>query len=218
MMKGAERRMEKERKDCPLKRSAEVKRLFERIEKLKKEKAVVILGIDGMCGSGKTTLARLIEDNFQDVVIVHMDDFFLPPELRSPERYAEPGGNVHYERFREEVFAPLMNGEQRISYRRFSCHEMAYLKEPVTAGLREGSIVVIEGSYSLRPDLRDAYDIRVFTCCDEAVQLARIEERNGKERLRDFREKWIPLENRYFESCHPRETADMVVDTSESAS
>ena len=89
MMKGAERRMEKEKKDCPLKRSAEVKRLFERIEKLKKEKAVVILGIDGMCGSGKTTLARLIEDSFQDVVIVHMDDFFLPPELRSPERYAE---------------------------------------------------------------------------------------------------------------------------------
>ena len=176
-----------------------------------------VIAIDGRSGSGKTTLSSMLAKEL-NASVVHMDDFFLPPELRSPERYAEPGGNVHYERFREEVFAPLMNGEQRISYRRFSCHEMAYLKEPVTAGLREGSIVVIEGSYSLRPDLRDAYDIRVFTCCDEAVQLARIEERNGKERLRDFREKWIPLENRYFESCHPMESADMVVDTSESAS
>ena len=36
-----------------------------------------------------------------------MDDFFLPPALRTPERRSEPGGNVHYERFLTEVLPNL---------------------------------------------------------------------------------------------------------------
>ena len=32
-----------------------------------------------------------------------MDDFFLRPEQRRPERFAEPGGNVDRERFAAEV-------------------------------------------------------------------------------------------------------------------
>ena len=78
-----------------------------------------IIAIDGRCAAGKTTLAaRLAKELGGDVI--HMDDFFLPPALRTQERRSEPGGNVHYERFLTEVIPNLASGRP-FSYRRFDC-------------------------------------------------------------------------------------------------
>ena len=63
------------------------------------EKPRIIAAIDGRCGSGKTTLAAWLMDQF-DGNLFHMDDFYLRSEQRTPERLAETGGNVDYERFR----------------------------------------------------------------------------------------------------------------------
>ena len=49
-----------------------------------------------------------------------MDDFFLPFELRTAERLKEPGGNVHYERFIDEVVSKLSAGEP-FEYGVFRC-------------------------------------------------------------------------------------------------
>lgn len=82
-----------------------------------------IIAIDGRCAAGKTTLAaRLAKELGGDVI--HMDDFFLPPALRTQERRSEPGGNVHYERFLTEVMPKLASG-QAFSYQRFDCSRMA---------------------------------------------------------------------------------------------
>lgn len=67
-----------------------------------------ILGIDGPCGSGKTTLANHIA-NLYDVDVIHLDDFFLPLELRTSSRLSEIGGNVHYERFYTQVIQGILD-------------------------------------------------------------------------------------------------------------
>lgn len=67
-----------------------------------------VAAIDGNAAAGKSTLAARIAAFFApqySVNVFHMDDFFLPGALRTPERLAEPGGNVHYERFQDEVLA-----------------------------------------------------------------------------------------------------------------
>ncbi len=56
----------------------------------KKPEAKVIV-IDGMCGSGKSTLAAALGKQMVGEVI-HMDDFFLPFDLRTKERLSAPGG------------------------------------------------------------------------------------------------------------------------------
>ena len=68
-----------------------------------------VVALDGMCGAGKTTLAALLGQRYATAPI-HMDDFFLPPTLRTPQRLAAPGGNVHYERFLDEVLMALASG------------------------------------------------------------------------------------------------------------
>ena len=72
------------------------------IDELLAEKDMILVAIDGKCTSGKTTLASKLAELY-DCNVFHMDDFFLRPEQRTPERFAEVGGNVDYERFYKEV-------------------------------------------------------------------------------------------------------------------
>ncbi|MBQ7816856.1 MAG: uridine kinase, partial [Oscillospiraceae bacterium] len=65
------------------------------------KKDVIWVAIDGPCASGKSSLGNFLNDNFICNVF-HMDDFFLPPEMKTAERLAEVGGNVDYERFGKE--------------------------------------------------------------------------------------------------------------------
>ena len=80
------------------------------IEALLAERDHVLVAIDGPCASGKTMLAATVNKRFGGNVL-HMDDFFLRPEQRTPERFAQPGGNVDRERFETEVLAPLFAGK-----------------------------------------------------------------------------------------------------------
>ena len=73
------------------------------------ESGVKIIAIDGRCASGKSTLTEDVK-RVMDINVVRMDDFFLPLSLRTPERFALPGGNVHYERFIDEVIKSFENG------------------------------------------------------------------------------------------------------------
>lgn len=128
-----------------------------------------------------------------------MDDFFLRLEQRTPERFAEPGGNVDRERFLEEVLIPLRAGREVI-YQPYNAHSQCFL-EPVR--LEAKPTVLIEGSYSCHPALWEYYDLHVFLDIDPAEQLLRIETRNGKEGLAMFQARWIPLEEAYFRAFGP---------------
>ena len=163
-----------------------------RIETLLAERDCVFVAIDGPCTSGKTTFAAMLNRRFGGNVL-HMDDFFLRPEQRRPERFAEPGGNVDRERFAAEVLAPLENGS-RFSYRPFVCRNMALGD---TVEVEPKTVSFIEGAYSMHPELAGAYDLTVFLSVSPELQHERIMRRNG-ERSRDFFERWIPFEEKYF--------------------
>lgn len=163
---------------------------------------VRVIAIDGRAASGKTTKAALLS-SVLDAPVIHMDDFFLPPALRTPERLAQPGGNVHYERFAEEVLSGLRTGDT-FSYRVFDCGQMDF------AGTREipsAPIRIAEGSYAHHPALGDYADLRVFSTVEEQEQMARILRRNGDEMAEMFRSRWIPMEEAYFDHFHIREKA-----------
>ena len=73
-------------------------------------------------------------------------------------------------------------------------------------------LTVVEGSYSLHPTLRSAYDLKVFLAIDPERQSARILARNGAEKHRRFIEEWIPLENAYFSALDIRSLCDLAFD------
>lgn len=179
--------------------------IFEKIESLLKTNKKVVIAVDGMCASGKTTLAQQIKENFGGTVI-HADSFFLPLELRSEERLNEPGGNFHRERFIDEVINNL--NKERFEYGVFDCAVCEITK---TEAVSEKRLIIIEGSYCMHPELTDAYDFRIFTLTCEETQLKRIFHRNGEDSLPAFKSKWIPMENKYFDFFGIREKCDAVI-------
>ncbi len=181
-----------------------IEKTVEKIENLLREKDCIIIGIDGRCGAGKTTLAKNLSQIF-DCNVFHMDDFFLRDEQRTEERLETPGENVDHERFFEEVIRPLLKREN-FSYMKYDCKKRGF-SERVFVNVKK--INIIEGSYSCRDDLAKYYDLKIFLDIDGEKQLKRIEKRNGKEALKVFQTKWIPLEEMYFETFAVKDKCDI---------
>lgn len=172
--------------------------------------APFVLAIDGNAASGKTTLARRIASVFP-CALLHMDDFFLPIPLRTEERLREPGGNVHYERFREEVLCGIASGKP-FSYGVFDCGVMDIRTRRT---VEPEPLYIIEGSYSHHPFFGSPYDLRVFLHLDGETQRKRILRRNGPQKAEVFRTRWVPMENRYFDWYGIEEKSDVTLDASE---
>jgi len=182
--------------------------ITEKIKEKAREKEKLIIAIDGRCASGKTTLANEL-CGLLDCNVIHTDDFYLQPFQRTEERYLEPGGNLDRERLFNEVLTPLSK-KRRPLYQPFDCRSISF--KPLVR-LPEKDIYIIEGSYSCHPQLRPFYDITVFLTTDAERQKERILRRNGEDKLEDFLDLWIPLEERYFEAFDIQGRADVVVRT-----
>lgn len=167
-----------------------------------------VIAIDGRCASGKSTAADLIVRAF-GAEIVRCDDFFLPPELRKPERYAEPGGNIHYERFAHEVLAKLPDCKP-FEYGVYDCSAGR-----ITRTLRVGDspFVIVEGAYSTHPRFGRYYTLSAFFDVSRETQRARIIARGGESAWQAFEQKWTPLEEAYIAATNADKRADIIVRT-----
>ncbi len=170
----------------------------------------IIIAIDGRCASGKTTLAAELSKKY-DCNVIHMDDFFLRPEQRTAERLSMPGENIDHERFLEEVLLPLRSGKD-FSYRPYDCKN-GELGEPIL--VKAKPVNIVEGSYSCHNNLCEYYDYRIFMTIDENEQMKRIISRNGREAAKVFEEKWIPLEEKYFEAFDIKEKCELILKNGE---
>ena len=161
----------------------------------------LVLALDGRCGSGKTTLANTLARQFPASITLHTDDFYLPPAQRIRGWEKTPCANMDLARLRDEALRPAYEG-QPVQY--LPARELA--AQP---------LVILEGSYSHHPLLTGYETLRVFLTCAKEEQTHRLQAREG-ERYANFAARWVPLEEGYFAQYHIAETADFVVDTTQS--
>lgn len=179
--------------------------ILNRIKEIRKERGRCLVAIDGNSGSGKSTLAAQLAAA-SGATLFHMDDFFLPPQLRTEDRLDTPGGNIDSERFVKEIIKGLEKGKT-FSYRAFSCKNSSYIEKTAP----HSTVNIFEGVYSMHPDWQAELNLKVFLQIPPEVQQDRILHRSGPEQLKKFTELWIPLENRYFEFYGIRESCDYIV-------
>ena len=131
--------------------------MINKIKELLLTKPNPVIAIDGSCASGKTTLAKSLAGQF-GMQVIHMDEFFLLPAMRTEERLSTAGGNIHYERFIDEVVSGIKSGKE-FSYRIFSCKKGDF---DGTNIINPRKPIIIEGAYALHPEIPDIYDCEQY--------------------------------------------------------
>lgn len=182
-----------------------MEKLIQMIDDAIKTKNKVIIGIDGPCASGKSTLGLILEEKYS-ALLIHMDDYFLAESRKTKERLAQSGGNVDYERVKAEIFTKL--NCDFITSNRYNCNTK---KLEQASPKKNSKVIIVEGSYSLHPLFFDQYTLRVFVDIEASLQSDRIQKRNGEKLFKRFVEEWIPLENYYFKSEDLKHRVDYIL-------
>ena len=167
--------------------------VLDRIAALRSDRILVM--IDGPCATGKTTLADKLADVFE-AAVVHTDDFVIPHARKTKERLSVPGGNCDSGRLVQEVAAPWKQG-RTVAFRAYDCREDRLLPEKT---LPDGRLLILEGSYCSLPAIRQYADVRIFLTAPWETRLERLRKRESPQSLQMFHDRWIPLEDRYFEA------------------
>lgn len=179
------------------------------MELIPKKQSTLLIGIDGCGGSGKSTLATKLKDHSPNITVVHMDDFYLPTSQiikLCPEK--KPiGADFDWKRVLNQVLEPLSNNQEG-HYQRYDW-EKDDLVEWHTVPI--GGIVIVEGVYSIREELADKYDFKIWVDCPREIRLLRGLERDGEEARDRWENNWMISEDIYVNEHKPFERADLVV-------
>jgi uridine kinase len=156
------------------------------------------IGIDGVDGAGKTSLAeevaQLLTKRGRPAVRVSLDFFERPPA----ERYAR--GELSPEGYYLDGF----------DVERLHAHVLSIVGPPEL-------VVVVDGVFLQRPGLADLWDAVVWVDADLEVAAERARERDSiradslERELENYRLRYLPAQRRYIEEQRPHERATFVL-------
>lgn len=166
--------------------------LIELIEKSSCETPLVI-AIDGRSASGKTTFANEVARS-ANIPVIHTDDFCRPRDKEGNLNLSEFDGNFDIERFKKQVVKGLKS-KNDFEIGIFNCQKGCI---DGYANIPKSSCYIIEGAYSLNPNLGEYATLKIFFDTSKEIQIERILKRNGEKALAKFLSVWIPAEERYI--------------------
>jgi uridine kinase len=183
------------------------KKFMDMLDQLPKQYSTLVIGIDGHGAAGKSMFSDSVRQLSQRVTVVHMDDFYKPSSLRERSD-SSIGAAFDWERLVTQVLNKLM-GNQSARYQRYDW-ETDSLAEWHT--VPAGEIVLIEGIYSTRKELRQFYDLLIWIECPHEIRLARGIERDGEKAREAWVNDWMPAEDRYVQNHRPDHHAHLLLD------
>ncbi|GAA2977425.1 hypothetical protein GCM10010519_10530 [Streptomyces lactacystinicus] len=170
--------------------------------------ATRIVAIDGTGGSGKTTLAAAVAGHLDGAVIVHVDDFYRPMPDRERELLdAEQGYHRYFdwERLRDQVLIPLRDDRAA----RYQVYDWTTGQLGAWREIASGTVVIVEGVYSARPELARYYHFTAYVDTPRGVCLQRVRARG--ENPEAWIRRWRAAEDHYVHTTWPQTRAKLLV-------
>jgi uridine kinase len=168
-----------------------------------------VVAIDGPGGSGKSTLARELAAAYDGLAaVVEGDDFYADLDDGYRVGLDAQGGYREYfdwQRVRDQVFVPARQGRP-LSYQRYDW-DNARMGDWVTVPGVE--LLLVEGVYSGRPELREYSDLVVWVTTSEQERVRRQLERAQNQGI--WIKRWMAAENYYLEHIHHPGWAEIVL-------
>jgi uridine kinase len=182
-------------------------------------KRPILVELDGGSGAGKSTIASMLEQRL-DSVVVQSDDFYsanIPDwewDLRSiPERVRDV---LNWHRLRTEAIEPLLAGNVA-RWHPFDFE--AGLRSDGTYGTskeyvekKPAPVIILEGAYSSNPVLSTPIDLKVLIDVPVFERHQRLDTREeDKQFLQRWHILWDAVEEYYFLEVMPKSSFDLIV-------
>jgi len=180
----------------------------------------VVVAIDGASGSGKTTIAQLLCNKLQ-AVIIPLDDFFssdIPDNRWDKFSVTEKLEKVFdWNRVRTLALEPLRERRQA-KWRSFDFlagiqQDGTYLLNKEETIIHSSEIILLEGAYSSCSFLADLIDltILIYVSIEERHKRLFIREGNS-DFLKQWHQRWDIAETYYFENIRPQNSFDFIIE------
>lgn len=183
------------------------------------------VGIDGVTASGKSTFARelsgLLKDRKCHVIHTTLDGFHNP-RARRYERGRGSAEGYYYDAYNydgvvENLLKPLgPNGNHQYRTQIFDLEADRPIQvEAISAPVE--SVLVVDGSFALRPELRAYWDVGIFLSVAFDVAENRAAQRDAKsfgtadEARRVTKVRYHGAHRIHAESCRPQEAAHFII-------
>ena len=165
------------------------------------QRAPLLIGIAGGTGSGKTTLAaRLVGELGGDVAMLEHDWYYrdrsgISESAREDVNYDEPAAL-------DNALLAAHLAELRAG-RAVACPQYdfaTHTRKAATRAVQPARIVAVDGILLFAiPELRDAFDLRIFVDTDDDIRLMRRISRDIVDRKRDIGS----IEHQYYSTVRP---------------
>jgi uridine kinase len=196
----------------PIKPRLSIDAIVSAIRELQKNRQPpLVIALDGRSGAGKSTLAALIAPRF-GATIVPGDDFFAggrDAEWAQRTAIEKIDGCIDWRRLRNEAIFPLRAGHAA-TWHPFNFATGVGLA-PSSEHRDPVAVVIIDGVYSARPELRNLIDLAVLIeMHDDRARRQRLLEREGEPFMNAWHALWDEAEDEYFTSICPRESFEVI--------
>ncbi|PKM31276.1 MAG: uridine kinase [Gammaproteobacteria bacterium HGW-Gammaproteobacteria-11] len=206
----------------------EMTRLMARIAKVISDKPsafVTRVAVDGVDGAGKTVFAdalgRALSASGRTVIRVSVDGFHNPRSVRYRRgRFSAEGfylDSYDYCGLKTAVLEPLSPGGSGQWTQALFDHRS---DSPITSAPQQavaGAILLFDGIFAQRPELRGYWDITVFLDVRFDRSIARMRQRDGgpADRFTHLNWRYCQGQKHYIRACAPFSRATMVVDNND---
>lgn len=185
----------------------------------------VLVAVDGVDGSGKTTFAAALADRLRRrgrrCVVIHVDGFHRVRAERHRRGKDSPLGfwldTYDYAALRRCVLEPLgPGGDGRYRSRATDLAADRYVDEPPRYA-EPGTVVIMEGLFLHRDELVEHWDFSIFLDAPFEATVARMAARDGGEPdpSHPSQRRYVGGQRLYFRACRPWTRADLVIDNTD---
>jgi uridine kinase len=186
---------------------------------------IVRVAIDGVDGAGKTTFANDLADALGDlgrpVIRASVDDFHNPRATRYAQGKQSPVGffedSYNYALLKQYLLEPLSPGGSR----RYCIAAFDHVTDVATPFVeREAlptSILLLDGIFLHRPELRSYWDVSIYLQVNFAVSVSRNATRDGTspDPSAESNRRYVEGQRIYLNKCAPQSHATMVIDNND---
>jgi uridine kinase len=182
---------------------------------------VVRVAIDGVDGAGKTyfadELARALTALGRSVIRASVDGFHHPKAIRYRKGRSSPEGFFHdsydYEQLKGVLLDPLSpGGSGRYRVAVFDHRSDRAIRAPTHAAV-PGDILLLDGIFLHRPELRAYWDYSIFLDVRFAVSIPRGAQRDDSSPDPDAasNQRYVRGQELYLQSSEPKRFATVIV-------